>query len=81
MKNPLYKRAFPFLHLQSRASLTIPRFHLYEERIYLPFTDPEATLTFYLVGPKEIFNKLPELEKHLHEVNWVHYRSEDFDVG
>ena len=64
-----------------RTSLTIPRFHLYEERIYLPFTDPEATLTFYLVGPKEIFNKLPELEKHLHEVNWVHYRSEDFDVG
>mgnify|MGYP001855167870 FL=1 len=64
-----------------RTSLTIPRFHLYEERIYLPFTEPEATLTFYLVRPKEIFNKLPELEKHLHEVNRVHYRSEDFDVG
>ena len=64
-----------------RTSLTIPRFHLYEERVYIPIIDKEATLSFYLICSKNEYSKIAQIKDHVDEVDWTHYRSEDFEIG
>lgn len=64
-----------------RTSLTIPRFHLYEDRVYIPITDKEATLSFYLICHKSEYHKISKIQNHLNDVDWTHYRREDFEVG
>lgn len=64
-----------------RTSLTIPRFHLYEDRVYIPITDKEAKLSFYLICHQNEYHKISKIKSHLNDVDWIHYRSEDFEVG
>lgn len=64
-----------------RTSLTIPRFHLYEDRVYIPITDKEATLSFYLICHQNEYHKISHIKNHLNDVDWTHYRSEDFEIG
>ena len=66
--------------LTFRTSLTIPRFHLYEDRVYIPITNPEATLTFYLICHQNHFDKIKKVQAHINEVDWIHYRNEDFEI-
>ncbi|WP_308698629.1 LysR family transcriptional regulator [uncultured Thomasclavelia sp.] len=63
-----------------RTSLTIPRFHLYEDRVYIPITDQEATLSFYLICNKKEYPKISKIKDNIANVDWTHYRSEDFEV-
>lgn len=67
--------------LTFRTSLTIPRFHLYEDRIYIPIMDKEATLSFYFICNKNEYNKIDEIHSCIDNVDWTHYRNEDFEVG
>ena len=64
-----------------RTNLTIPRFHLYEDRVYIPITDKEATLSFYLICHKNEYHKINKIQSHLNDIDWTHYRSEDFEIG
>lgn len=67
--------------LTFRTNLTIPRFHLYEERVYIPITDKEATLSFYLICDKKEYTKIDKIKSVISNVDWTHYRNEDFEVG
>lgn len=62
-----------------RTNLTIPRFHLYEERVYIPIK--EAKLSFYFICDKKQYEKMNQIQYHINDVDWTHYRSEDFEVG
>lgn len=64
-----------------RTNLTIPRFHLYEERVYIPITNNEAKLSFYFICHKEDYSKVELIKEHVNEVDWTHYRREDFEIG
>lgn len=67
--------------LTFRTSLTIPRFHLYEDRIYIPITDKEATLSFYFICNKNEYRKIDKIHSCIDSIDWTHYRNEDFEVG
>lgn len=67
--------------LTFRTNLTIPRFHLYEDRIYIPIIDKEATLSFYFICNKNEYSKIDEIRSCIDSVDWTHYRNEDFGVG
>lgn len=60
-----------------RTNLTIPRFHLYEERVYIPITNKEAKLSFYFICHKEDYSKVELIKEHVNEVDWTHYRREE----
>lgn len=64
-----------------RTNLTIPRFHLYENRIFIPIKDTEATLSFYFICTKNEYQKINILQSCIDSVDWTHYRSQDFDIG
>lgn len=66
--------------LTFRTNLTIPRFHLYEDRVYIPIKDKEATLSFYFICDKKQYEKIEKIKSHIENVDWTHYRSEDFEV-
>ena len=67
--------------LTFRTSLTIPRFHLYENRTYIPVTDPEATLSFYFICTKQAYKKIAGLETHLPDIDWIHYREDELIIS
>lgn len=67
--------------LTFRTSLTIPRFHLYEDRIYIPIMDKEATLSFYFICNRNEYRKIDKIHSCIDTVDWTHYRNEDFEVG
>lgn len=67
--------------LTFRTNLTIPRFHLYEDRIYIPITDKEATLSFYFICDKKEYTKIDKIQSYIDDVDWTHYRNEDFEIG
>lgn len=64
-----------------RTNLTIPRLHLYEDRVYIPITDKEATLSFYLICNRNEYTKIDKIQSHIGDVDWTHYRCEDFELG
>lgn len=67
--------------LTFRTNLTIPRFHLYEDRIYIPIIDKEATLSFYFICNKNEYKKINKIHSCIDSIDWTHYRNEDFEVG
>ena len=49
-------------------------------RVYIPITNPEATLTFYWICHQNHFDKIKKVQAHINEVDWIHYRNEDFEI-
>lgn len=64
-----------------RTNLTIPRFQNREDRTYIPITDKEATLSFYLVYPKKEKDKFDFLKHEVLSIPWENYREKDFEKG
>ena len=60
-----------------RTNITIQKFKNKEDKIYLPITDKEATLTFYIIYKKENKNLFNSLENHVSKIPWNEYRNED----
>lgn len=60
-----------------RTNITIERFKDKEERRYIPITNPEATLTFYGVYPKNRHPLFKVIEKDLDHIPWQEYRHDD----
>lgn len=60
-----------------RTNITIQKFKNTEDKIYLPITDKEATLTFYIIYKKENKNLFDSLENHVSKIPWNEYRNED----
>lgn len=64
-----------------RTNLTIPRFQLYEDRVYIPIMDKEAALSFYFICNKKEYSKIDKIHFCIDRVDWTHYRKEDFEIG
>lgn len=75
-------QTYTTLHLSTvfpvfRSNLTIPRFSLMEDKIYIPISDPEASMTFYALYPdqlKEIYAPVLQL---IHTIPWEKYREKE----
>lgn len=62
-----------------RSNLTIPRFQKQEDRKYIPISDPEFTLSYYVVYPASQARILKGLFNHVKDIPWEKYRDKDFD--
>lgn len=58
-----------------RTNITIPKFKNIEDRIYIPITDPEATLSFYAMY--SINDSYSITKEDLNSIPWENYRNED----
>ena len=60
-----------------RTNITLHKFKNTEDKVYLPITDKEATLTFYIIYKKENENLFASLESSVSKIPWNEYRNED----
>lgn len=60
-----------------RTNLTIQKFSKIENRVYIPITNPEATLTFYAIYHKNDQNRYKVIKNELTNIPWKNYRDED----
>lgn len=60
-----------------RTNLTIPKFKNIEDRIYIPISDKEATLTFYAIYHKNDQHKYDMIQNEISNIPWQNYRNED----
>lgn len=60
-----------------RTNLTIPKFKNIEKRIYVPISNPEASLSFYVIYRKEDQQKYDFIAKEISSIPWKDYRKED----
>ena len=75
-------QTYTTLHLSTvfpvfRSNLTITRFSLMEDKIYIPISAPEASMTFYALYPdqlKEIYAPVLQL---IHTIPWEKYREKE----
>ena len=61
-----------------RTNLTIPRFQSFENRTYIPIRDPEATLSFYIVYPKEKDELFSFISRSIKDIHWEQYKKDSF---
>ena len=60
-----------------RTNITIERYKDKEERCYIPIVNPEATLTFYAVYPKNLHSTYAVIEQNLGNIPWQEYHHDD----
>lgn len=60
-----------------RTNLTIPKFKNIEDRVYIPISNKEATLTFYAIYRKEDQSRYDVIKNEISNILWETYRDED----
>lgn len=60
-----------------RTNLTIPKFKNIEDRVYIPISDKEATLTFYAIYHKNDQYKYDMIKNEVSNIPWENYRNDD----
>lgn len=60
-----------------RTNLTIPKSKNIEDRVYIPISDKEATLTFYAIYHNNDQLKYDMIKNEVPNIPWENYRNED----